>query len=226
MSRPLALLRPAPGWDASAAAARAAGLEVIGHPLFDVEPVAWRLPEADFDAVLAGSAAAFRLGGEALAPLRALPVHAVGEATAAAARARGFAVANTGVGGLQTLLDAAAGRAIRFLRLAGEERVALATHPGQHITERVVYRMVARPLDPAFADELAARHPLVALHSAAAAQQFAGEVDRLGLERGRLFLLALGIRVAKAAGIGWAAVHVADTPSEAALLAKAVALCK
>lgn len=226
MSRALALLRPEPGWSTSAAAARGAGLEVIGQPLFDAQPVAWNLPPGDFDALLIGSAAAFRHGGAQLAELRRLPVYAVGEATAQAARAAGFTVARTGAGVLQHLLDTCAGEAIRFLRLAGEERVAVAPHDDQHVTECAVYRMVPRPIGPTFAAALAAREPLVALHSAAAARHFAEEVDRIGIARGAVFLLALGPRVAKEAGLGWAAVHIADAPDDAALLVKAAALCK
>lgn len=226
MTRPLALLRPEPGWSASAAAARAAGIEVIGHPLFGAERVPWTMPVGQFDAVLAGSGAAFRLGGALLATIKHLPVHAVGKVTAAAARALGFTVARTGKGGLQAMLDETAGEPRRFLRLAGEERVALAPHYGQTVTECVVYRMAPRQLEPDFAEALKRSRPLVALHSAAAAVHFALKVDRLGLARENLFLVALGPRVAKAAGLGWAALHIADNPSDAALLAKAAALCK
>lgn len=226
MSRRLALLRPEPGWSASARAARAAGLEVVGHPLSESQPVAWQVPKGRFDALLIGSAAVFRHGGLRLAELRTLPVHAVGESTADAARAAGFTVALSGIGGLQALLDTSAGHPMRFLRLAGEERVALAPHPGQTVVECAVYRMIPRPIDPGFAAALAERGPLVALHSAAAALHFAREIERLGIGRGTLSLLAFGPRVAKAAGLGWAAVHLADAPSNAALLAKAAALCK
>ena len=224
MSRPLALVRPEPGWSASAAAARAVGIEVVGHPLFESEPVAWELPPGDFDALLVGSAAAFRNGGPQLAQVGALPVYAVGASTAAAARTAGFQVVRIGEGGLQALLDDVAGRPMRFLRVSGAEHVALDPHPGQSIVKRTVYRMAARPVGGNFAAALP-RSPLVALHSAAAARHFAQEVDRLGIARGALFLLALAPRVAKAAGLGWAAVHLADTPSDAALLAKAAALC-
>lgn len=226
MTRPLALLRPEPGWTASATAARAAGIEVIGHPLFDAEPVAWQPPEEDFDALLVGSAAVFAHGGAPLASLRALPVHAVGESTAAAARAAGFAVANAGAGGLQALLDAAAGRPMRFLRLAGEERVILAPHPGQSVAERAVYHMVPREIEAAFAEALTGQAALIALHSAAAAAHFAREVKRLGIDPATMCLVALAPRIAEAAGHGWAAVHIADAPSEAALLAKTAALCQ
>lgn len=225
MTRPLALLRPEPGWSVSAAAACAMGLTVVGHPLFVAGPVAWTPPTGEFDALLAGSAAAFRHGGPQLTALCDLPVHAVGEATAAAAGDAGFAVALTGEGGLQQLLDDSAGEVRRFLRLAGEERAELFPHPGQTIVDCVVYRMAPRSLDAGFARELIGRKPLVALHSAAAARHFGDEVDRLGLSRGSLFLVALGPRIAKAAGLGWAALHVADRPTDAALLAKARALC-
>lgn len=226
MTRPLALLRPEPGWSASAAAVRAAGLEVVGHPLFACEPVDWAPPEGDHDALLVGSAAVFSAGGLQLAALRALPVHAVGESTARAARAAGFEVGRVGAGGLQQLLDAVAGEPIRYLRLTGEERVDLAPHPRQAITECVTYRMVPLPLSPSFRAELASRSPLVALHSAAAARWFAQLVHDAGVQRENLPLLALGPRIAEAAGPGWAACHVADTPTEAALLVKAAALCK
>lgn len=226
MTRPLGLLRPEPGWSASAAAARSLGLEVVGHPLFLAEAIAWAPPAGEFDALLAGSGAAFRNGGAALAALAHLPVYAVGEATEEAARAAGFAVERTGEGGLQSLLDQSAGPPRRFLRLAGEERVELVPHPGQAISDLVVYRMAPRPLAPDFAQVLVASQPVIALHSAAAAEHFAREVDRLGLARGELVLAALGARIAAAAGAGWAALHVADRPSDAALLAKAAALCK
>lgn len=226
MMRPLALLRPEPGWTASAAKARAAGLTVVGQPLFTAAPVGWQPPEGEFDALLAGSAAAFRLGGDGLANLVHLPVHAVGQATAAAARDAGLSVARTGEGGLQRLLDDAAGQSMRFLRLAGEERVNLAPHPGQSVTECAVYRMAPVPIDAVFRGELTGSRPVVALHSAAAAAHFAEEADRLGIERGSLVLLALGPRIAKAAGFGWAALHIAGRPSDTALLAKAAALCK
>ncbi len=226
MNRPLALLRPEPGWSASARAARLAGLEVAGHPLFVSEPLAWTLPAQTFDALLVGSAAVFRHGGPQLARLTGLPVHAVGDSTADAARAAGFAVSRTGSGGLQVLLDAARGQSLRFLRLGGDERVPLTIYPGQSVTERAVYRLRPLRLEPVLASVLKARSPIVALHSAAAARHFGAEVDRLGIERGTQFVLALAPRVAKAAGIGWAALHIADTPSDAALLAKAASLCE
>lgn len=226
MSRPLALLRPEPGWTSTAETAREIGLDVIGHSLFETEAMAWEMSEGDFDALLIGSAAVFRHGGPQLLALRHLPVHAVGAMTARAARAAGFEVALVGEGGLQSVLETMAVTPIRYLRLGGEERVPLVPHPEQTIVERAVYHMRPLPIAPDFAAKLATGQPIVALHSAAAARQFAAEIERLGLARGRLFLLALGPRIAKAAGLGWAALHVVDRPRDAALLAKAAALCK
>lgn len=226
MSRSLALLRPEPGWSRTAAAARVAGLDVVGQPLFEARSVPWELPHGHFDALLVGSGAGFRHAGPQLAALRDLPVFAVGETTATAARAAGFTVARTGMRGMQLLLDEAAGRAIAFLRLAGEERVALAPHPGQTITERTVYRMEPRPVGPELECALRQANLVVALHSAIAARHFAQEVDRLGIARGSQSLLALAPRIAGDVGLGWGALHTADAPNDTALLAMAAALCK
>lgn len=224
--RLLVLLRPEPGWTASAAAARLLGLTVGGHPLFEAEPVVWSVPEGDFDALLVGSAAVFRRGGPDLAALMRVPVLAVGEATAAAARRAGFTVAATGLGGLQRLLDGEAGRVRRYLRIGGEERVALCPHEGQDVVERAVYRMRPVPISSRLAQVLASGGVVVALHSAAAARHLTTEFDRLALDPARVALVALHPRVAAAAGGRWANVEVAKNPTDAALLAKAVTLCK
>ncbi len=226
MTRPLALLRPEPGWSASAARARDLGMAIIGHPLFEAEPVSWELPEGGFDALLAGSATVFAHGGSNLDRFRHLPVHAVGKATADAANSAGFSVSKVGEGGLQALLDGAAGETRHYLRLGGAERVSLTAHPGQRLTEVAVYRMRPIPLVPDFARLLASGPAVVGLHSAAAARHFVCEVERLHIPRTTLTVLALGQRIAQAAGGGWASVEIADRPNEAALLAKAAALCK
>ncbi|WP_375290268.1 uroporphyrinogen-III synthase [Qipengyuania sp.] len=226
MPRPLAILRPQPGWDSTAELARSRGIAAIGHPLSAYEPIAWSLPDGAFDAILAGSAAVFRHGGPALAQLRGLPVLAVGKSTADAARGAGFRVAATGRGGLQTVLETAGNDWPRLLRLMGDERVDLEPMPGQQIEERVVYRVRSVPLETAFASEIGLLRPVIALHSAATARHFRSECQRLGIDLPRLELLALGPRIAEAAGEGWLAVHSAETPSDAALIGKAAALCK
>ena len=103
--RRLVILRPEPGASATAARARAMGLEPVTMPLFKVEAVDWDAPDPGlFDALLLTSANAVRYAGERLRSLRQLPVYAVGEATAAAAREAGFEIASTGDTRIERLL--------------------------------------------------------------------------------------------------------------------------
>jgi uroporphyrinogen-III synthase len=116
---PLVVIRPEPGCSASVGAARAARMEAHGYPLFEVSAKSWEaVSPAGFDALLIGSANVFRHGGPGLRALTALPVLAVGETTAEAARAAGFTIAATGSGGLQKLLDTLPKNCRRVLRLA------------------------------------------------------------------------------------------------------------
>lgn len=221
---PLIVIRPEPGNGLTVAAARDMGLEAIGVPLFQVQPRDWAVPAAaDFDALLAGSANVFRLGGSGLAALRALPVHAVGQTTAQAATAAGFTVTAVGTGGLQTVLAQIA-PGTRVLRLAGEERVALDPPAGVSMIERTVYASEPGPMP----DDLAVRlrgPAVIALHSAEAARHFAAECDRHGIDRGNLALVTIGPRVSESAGAGWRAIAAAEQPAELPLLAKARDLC-
>jgi len=218
-------LRPEPGLSATLARARALGLAIIGHALSEIRSVAWDCPDpAAFDGLLIGSANAFVHGGAHLARLTGKPVYAVGEATAVAARAAGFNVAMVGNGGLQAVVDAMAG-SCHLLRIAGEEHVPLTPPAGVTFDTVIAYRSIGLPLDPVAA-LLASGEALVLLHSAATARALGEECDRLGLLRGRLVLAALGPRIAAAAGTGWAALHIASRPDEAALLEMASHLCQ
>ncbi|MDG5746973.1 uroporphyrinogen-III synthase [Qipengyuania sp. XHP0207] len=222
--KPLMLLRPEPGFGVSAETAREMGMEVIGGPLFSIEPVAWDPPESDaFDGLLIGSANALRHGGEALERYARLPVHVVGEATADAVRAAGMLVGQIGRGGLQSLLDRLAGRTLRLLRLAGEDRVALTAPEGITLETRTVYHAV--PEEVADAEKLRT-DAVVALHSGAAATRFASEIDRLGIDRSPIAIAAIGPRVAEMVGSGWQSVHIAKAPDDAQLLALARSLCQ
>ena len=88
MSTDLVIIRPAPGAGRSARAAKREGFTPIVHSMFEAKPLRWEPPAPSlYDAIIASSANALRLGGPALAALQDLPVHAVGEATASAARA-------------------------------------------------------------------------------------------------------------------------------------------
>ena len=222
--KPLMLLRPEPGWSISADTARAMGLEVIGGPLFTIEPVAWEAPDSgDYDGLLIGSANVFRHGGDQLRRYVKLPTHVVGETTAETARQAGFLTGRVGRGGLQSVLDALEGRKLRLLRLAGEGRVPLCVPDGIGVDTRVVYR--AEPAAIEDADRL--QDPcVVALHSGTAAERFAQECERLSVDRSLLDLVAIGPRVAELVGEGWHAIHIAEQADDARLLALAKDVCQ
>lgn len=225
MSLPILCIRPEPGCSATVGAGAAIGLDITACPLFEIAPVAWTAPDpAAYDALLVGSANAFRHGGAQLEGLRGLKIHAVGQATADAARQAGFEVEAFGKGGLQGLLDREEARDMHFLRLAGIDRVALDIPNSVEVSEIVVYE--SRPLAlPDSTVELLRGGGVVMLHSAVAAEHFASEIERLGLEPSTISIAALGARIAEAAGEGWARLETASTPTDAALLALVAQMC-
>jgi uroporphyrinogen-III synthase len=218
-------IRPEPGLQATLQAGRAMHLTITGMPLFTVEPLHWDVPDpAEFSALLIGSANAIRHGGPGLQSLRSLPVHAVGQASAEAARAAGFTVAATGSGGLQALIDGLKGSS-QVLRLAGREHVPLDPADGISITTAISYEVRALPLAAENVLALRAGDPVVLLHSASAARHFADECARCGLDKARIALACIGQRVAVAAGGGWRDCQCAPQPSDSALLALARDMC-
>jgi uroporphyrinogen-III synthase len=178
---------------------------------------------APYQALLAGSANIFRLGGTGLAHLVALPVHAVGAVTAEAARGAGFAVTQTGEGGLQPLAETLPPG--RYLRLAGEKHVPLALPEGVMVDDVVVYAARGIAMPPALVSALAGG-AVVLLHSGEAALHFAAESVRLGVERGALALACLAPRIGQLAGSGWQHVEIAETRSDQAVLALAKQMCE
>ena len=224
MSRIIAI-RAEPALAETVAAGAAIGLSIEAMPLFEVVPIPWSPPDpAKIDALRVGSANAFRHGGEGLHAFRGKPVHAVGERTADAARASGFAVGLVGDGGLQGVMDRLA-PPLRLMRVGGEERVEIAVKQGIILTERACYSVEPRPIPYDMAARLRSGEAIVLLHSAAAARHFAAECDRASVPRSSLKLAAIGPRVADAAGTGWAQVETASSPQDDALLALARDMC-
>jgi uroporphyrinogen-III synthase len=212
--RKLILLRPEPGLSASVEHARGLGLEVIACPLFRIEPVAWRAPDPGcYDALLLTSANAARFGGAELDKLRRLPVQAVGEATARAARESGFQVETVGSGNAADLL-AGLPRSLRLLHVAGEDHRHIADRP---IDRRIAYRSmeIADPGLPPLAGLVAA------IHSPRAGRRLA----ELAPDRHRTAIAAISAAAAEACGIGWERVDVAAEPNGKSLLALAAMLC-
>ena len=213
--RKLLLLRPEPGLSASADRAWDMGLEVIACPLFRIEPVAWRVPDAaNYDALLLTSANAVRHGGSGLATLQSLPAHAVGEATAAAAREAGFRVEVVGGGDVSDLLVKLTG-SHRLLHLAGKDHRQIPE--SRQVDTLIVYRSVpieAPALPPL--EEL-----VVAVHSPRAARRLA----ELATTRDRTAVAAISAAAAEACGSGWERIAVAGRPDDMSLLALAATLC-
>lgn len=216
MTRPILVLRPQPGADATAERARNMGLEPIVAPLFRIVARNWSMPAGLVDALLVTSVNAARLIASIVS--RSLPVYAVGEATARALRADGFVHIIAGESGVAEIVRRANQDGVRsLLHVCGEDKTPF--DPGAiHVEQRVAYS--AEPVEPgpAFAEALE-RQAVALLHSARAARRFrdlAGAGHRIA---------AISPAVLDAAGEGWAASVAADRPHDDALLAAAARLC-
>ncbi|NIJ39195.1 uroporphyrinogen-III synthase [Sphingopyxis panaciterrae] len=219
---PLIVTRPDPGGAATVARAATLGLDAHHMPLFAAHALSWTAPDpADFDAMLLTSAQAVRLAGADLGRLAALPVHAVGAATAQAARGAGLSVAMTGESDAQDLLDAMAAQAIgRILWLCGRDRSAFDAR-GAWLTCLPCYAVDPVP-PPAGWPRLIAAPAVLLAHSTRGAARIA---DLAGVARKHLKLVAISAKAAAAAGDGWAMIAISDRPDDAAMLAEAHALC-
>lgn len=219
----LVILRPQPGADATAERAHAAGFETVIAPLFEILPVEWAAPEPDaYAALVLTSANALRHGGQALLRYRNLPVHAVGETTAAMARAAGFTVVETGRGGIAGLLPSLRKVEGRLLRLTGRAHVEV-DDPTILMDDVAIYE--ARSLALSAEAVSALSHGAIALlHSGEAARHFGHECEGCGLSRADIGLAVFSEKIAAAAGTGWRAVAVADSPDDDALLSAAQSL--
>ena len=210
--KPLIILRPEPGASRTAAKAEALGLEVRLIPLFTVVQVDWVAPDpAQFDAIVLTSANAVRHGGEELEKLKALPVHAVGGATAALARAAGFRVLSVGEGGTRGMRLP---KGQRLLHLAGKH------HRGMDAAATIaVYE--ARSIDELPGQDQF-RNCVVAVHSPRAGRRLAELVG----DRSTIAIAAISAAAAEACGAGWERIEAAAQPNDTALLALAARLCE
>jgi uroporphyrinogen-III synthase len=226
MNEALIVLRPEPGNARTVAAIRAHGRTVVAAPLFILRALVWTPPPADdFDALALTSANALRYAGPALSAYHALPVYAVGKATAAAATAAGLSVQHIGTGDGTALANTAADAGVtRMLHLCGKAHRPLA-RPGLAVTACPVY--AAEPLDalpPHAAAELR-RGAIALVHSPRAGALLAGLVDARAIARAAVALAAISPAAALAAGSGWREIAVAERPDDDALLAVALAIC-
>jgi uroporphyrinogen-III synthase len=213
----LLVLRPEPGATATVEKARALGLDAVAIPLFTVEPVEWKAPDAaGFDGLLLTSANAMRISGEAVRALRGLPAYTVGTATAEAARGAGFDIAAIGDAGVDRLLGSIEPD-LKLLHLCGAD-LREPEDAKQEITRVTVYRAAA-----VHAPDLSgARGSVALIHSPRAGCRFAELVK----DRGTISIVAISEAAATAAGAGWRAVETTEQHTDEALLALAAMLCE
>lgn len=217
--RRLFVFRPEAAARLTIVKAQALGLEAISIPLFEIEEIAWAPPDpVDFDGLLLTSANAVEAGGDALDLFRALPVYAVGEGTAVAARTAGLGIVKVGNGGIDSLL-ADLDSEVRLLHLCGEER----REPSgimRSILVVPVYRATEKEV--AGLDQL--KGQVAVVHSPRAARRLAELVDPA--LRSTVRVAAISEAAAQAAGTGWAEVRAASAPNDTELLALCVQLCE
>jgi uroporphyrinogen-III synthase len=225
----LLVTRPEPDATRAAQSLRARGHEVVVAPLIRTETIAADLG-GGFAAVLMTSANAARsiAAHPQVASLRGLPVLAVGDRTAEAAREAGFARVDSAEGALPDLVRLAsrfAGK--RLLYIAGEDRAGdLAAELARHrvtVDTAVIYRAVAAEALPAEAAQaLAAGRLDAALHySRRSAETLLRLAERAGLLNAVLSLAHYCLSDAVAVPLrdaGAGRVLVAASPAEEPLL--------
>ena len=153
--------RPQADSERTAVALEALGHEVLVAPLMRIEPVAVDLA-GTWSAIVITSANALQAVPATADGVKPLPVFAVGDRSAEAARRAGFAEVSSANGDIKGLLRLVAARAVGakapLLYLAGEDRagdlVAQLAARGIEAEMKVVYRIVAEVFPPVLAAAL------------------------------------------------------------------------
>ncbi|MPT48768.1 MAG: uroporphyrinogen-III synthase [Sphingobium sp.] len=224
LMRPVLILRPEPGAEATEKRAQERGLTSLLYPLFAVRPLSWDAPDpANFDALMLTSANSLRHGGDAIALYHHLPVFAVGATTATAARDHGFSSVIT-----------AGPDAPAMLAAIGETPHRRLFHPGGkdfrpydagpfHITRRAVYH-AAEAGDEAGLAPYLAQNPVLLIHSPRAGRRVAALIP--AEQRERLSIITISPAALAAAGEGWRQALSASTPDDALMLDIARQICQ
>ncbi len=223
--------RPLPDGERTAAALRARGYDVLVAPLMQVKPLAADLA-GDWSAVIISSANAVRaLDAWQITSLSKMPLFAVGERSADAAREAGFTDVRSANGDaddlIQLVVTGDAGTAATYLYLAGEDRAAdvegeLAKRAIK-VRTLVVYKNVTQTYPPELVAALRDHKIDAVLHfSRRSAENYVNGAKAAGLEQMALAPrhICLSAQVAeplRAEGVGQ--INVAPEPNEAALLA-------
>jgi uroporphyrinogen-III synthase len=229
----LLLTRPEPDAQRTAAALRAQGHDVVIAPLLRIVPIADApIGVGPWTAVLITSAnAAHAVAAHShVAPMRTLPVFAVGRRSAEAMASAGFADVTSADGNVSDLAQLVAARlqpAARLLYLTGEERSGDLAGDlrarGFAVETTLIYRAIAAPaLPPAAADALASGIDGVLHFSRRSAETYVDAARTAGMVRNALkpIHFCLSAQVAEPlAQAGAADIRIAERPNEAVLLA-------
>jgi uroporphyrinogen-III synthase len=219
--KPCIIVRPEPGNQATAEAARALGLNVVATSLYSIIPAEFNIDlSISYDAILITSLNSIRTSLPALKQLTHLPLLAVGKASAQAARKAGFDTIITGDADGQALGQKAVELGFRHvLHLVGDPFKHVQVE-GLTCDVRTVYRAAELPVPPEL--EAALQEPCVILaHSPRAARR----LSELAGAKGASSLIALSAQVAEAAGDGWKHLLWPERPSADAMLGLAAPLC-
>ncbi len=227
--------RPEEDAAALVAALKARGHEALVEPMLTVAPAAGVTPPRDLDGVQAllftsanGARAFARLSER-----RDLPVFAVGDASAEAARTAGFAAVESAGGNVDDLARLAIDRLnpadgvlyqAAANRLAGDLKGTLEA-AGFTLRREILYQTVpVTDLSGSLRRELAAGQVAAAtFFSPRTAETFAGLVEKMGLAGSCAETTALCFSEAvaeKLRGLDWRAVLVAERPNQNSLLAR------
>jgi uroporphyrinogen-III synthase len=221
------ITRTEPGAHATAEAVRALGLVPAIMPAAVVEPTPVTLDLDGVQALLMTSAAAAR-AIHITDTLKALPLYAVGDATAEAALAAGFETVISAGGDGATLAVLAADRMSprkgALLHLRGREVAGDVTGMlracGFEARHREVYATHDHPdFKAQIQDKLSQDGGFILIHSPAGARRLAAAVSDRARDFGRWTLLGLSTACVKPLEhLGFRSVLVAETPDEDALM--------
>jgi uroporphyrinogen-III synthase len=223
--------RPMADSERTAAALRASGHEVLVAPLLQVEPVA-----ADFSGgwsgviITSANAPGVIASHAARDKLIKLPLFAVGERSADAARVAGFTNVTSAGGDVRDLVRLLAARradkAAPLLYLAGQDRAAdliteLVAH-GIAAQMAIIYRAIPAPFPPVLTAALKAGEVDAVLHfSRRSADNYIASASKAGIADQAMAVrhLCLSAQIAEPlVQAGAASVAIAKRPDEAALI--------
>jgi uroporphyrinogen-III synthase len=223
--------RPLPDGERTAATLRGRGYDVLVAPLMQVKPIAADLA-GEWSAVIISSANALRaIDAPQIASLTKLPLFAVGQRSADAAREVGFRDVRSANGDARDLIRLVASQAdtsATSLYLAGEDRAAdLESELGKggvRVRTVTVYKNVTLGYPPELVDALRNRKIDAVLHfSRRSAENYMNGAKASGLEQlaqapQHFCLSAQVAEPLRTAGVV-DQITVAPEPNEAALLA-------